>query len=131
MNQSFLDGNLAKITPAKRGDKDFCYFTVASNNGKDKDGNQYPADFIDFQAWNAQARFLIQYCSVGDYVVVEGKLKKGVYEKDGQKTSYPFNLCTSVHKPLSRKNNETGGDESAEVDNSTDNIDISQDDLPF
>ena len=133
MNQSFLDGNLTKITPAKRGEHDFCYFTVASNNGKDKDGNQYPTDFIDFQAWDKQARFLMQYCKVGDYVVVEGKLKKGVYEKDGQKTSLPFNLCKSIHRPLLKKNsgNETDDDEPTEAENSADNIDISQDDLPF
>lgn len=131
-NYYSIIGNIAKITPAQKGEKDFCYLTVAINNGKDKQGNPRPADFIDVDVWGNQAAFVEKYCQVGDLLNVSGVLKKSVYEKDGQKVSRQFCLATSVQKLASKgggKNTDDG--EQVEVENSADNIDISQDDLPF
>ena len=130
-NMFSIIGNIAKITPAQKGEKDFCYLTVAINNGKDKQGNPRPADFIDCDVWGNQAAFIEKYCQVGDLLNVSGVLKKSVYEKDGQKVSRQFCLATSVQKLASKAGKNADNDVPAEVENSADNIDIRQDDLPF
>lgn len=129
MNKIIFSGHIAKITAAQRGDKDFCYMSVAHNNGKDKDGNQRPADFISFEVWGPQASFVKQWCSVGDPVAVEGRLKNNVYEKDGEKTSRLVAVCASIEKLGGKKTD--GNAQPTAVESAPDDIDISQDDLPF
>lgn len=133
-NLFVVKGNISKITPAQRGDKNFCYLTVAVNKGKDKEGNPRPATFIDCDAWNKNAEFIEKYCQVGDLVQAVGFIEKNTYEKDGQKTSRQYLLVDHIQKLASKgAGKNAGGDEPVpvEADNSADNIDISQDDLPF
>lgn len=128
MNTVNFSGHISKITPATRGDKEFCYLSVAHNNGKDKDGNQRSADFIPFEVWGKQASFVKQWCSVGDAVAIEGRLKNNVYEKNGEKTSRLVVVCASIEKLSSKK---TDGNAPVATETAPDDIDISTDDLPF
>lgn len=130
-NVFMVKGNISKITPAQRGDKEFCYLTVAVNKGKDKDGNPRPATFIDCDAWTKNAEFIKKYCQIGDFVEVGGFIEKNTYEKDGQKTSRQFLLVDYIQK-RGNKNASKNADNDVPTEAETaDNIDISQDDLPF
>ncbi len=129
MNKVLFYGRIAKITPATRGDKDFCYVTIVHDNGKTKEGKEIPADFVDFQAWNGIAKLLKQYCTVGQFVNVEGHLKKSVYEKDGQKRSEQSIVIDRIELG-DKRNASTSAPEKEEII-SDESIDVSNDDLPF
>lgn len=60
-----------------------CRFKIAvSRSYKDSSGN-YPADFIECQAWRQKAEFVSKYFSKGRCIIVEGSLQNNNYEKDG------------------------------------------------
>ena len=128
MNNVNYSGRISKITPANRGDKEFCYVTIARNNGKTKDGKDIPADFISFQAWGNNAQFLKQYCAVGEHIAVEAHLKMNNYEKDGQKRSELIVVIDEIDRGDKRGTNAAPAPEET---NTSEEIDISNDDLPF
>ena len=129
MNNVNYSGRISKITPAVRGDKEFCYVTIARNNGKTKDGKDIPADFITFQAWNGNAQFFKQHCTVGEHVAVEAHLKMNNYEKDGQKRSDLIVVIDEIDRGDKRGN--AAPTPAPEETNTSEEIDISNDDLPF
>ena len=57
-----------------------CSFTVAINNGKDKDGNERDPDFISCKAWRQTAEFIAKWWSKGKMIALEGKFKTDKYQ---------------------------------------------------
>jgi single-strand DNA-binding protein len=57
-----------------------CSFSVAINNGKDKDGNERPADFINCRAWRETANFISKWFQKGKMIAIEGKFKTNKYQ---------------------------------------------------
>lgn len=57
-----------------------CSFSVAINNGKDKDGNERPADFINCRAWRETANFIAKWFQKGKMIAIEGKFKTDKYQ---------------------------------------------------
>ena len=57
-----------------------CSFSVAINNGKDKDGNERPADFINCRAWRENANFISKWFQKGKMIAIEGKFKTDKYQ---------------------------------------------------
>lgn len=92
MNRFIAAGNLAKAATLHTnaaGDRQFMALTIACNEGKDKDGNPRPAEFVDATLWGKFGQFdkSIEFFSKGQPVLAIGKL---VYpeiteknEKDG------------------------------------------------
>lgn len=62
--------------------------TVAVYAGKDTQGNEKPAHFVDFTVWdNNGAQNVADSFRKGDRVIVIGSIKQDRWEKDGQKRS--------------------------------------------
>ena len=82
MNRVTLMGRLAANPEVRvtQSGKKVCNFALAISMGKDK-----PAQFHDCVAWDNTAEFLGRYTRKGNRILVEGRLDKSVYEKDGQK----------------------------------------------
>lgn len=58
-----------------------CRFTVAVNRKfKNKDTDQYEADFISCVAWRQTAEFVSKYFSKGSMICVSGSLRTGSYQ---------------------------------------------------
>lgn len=58
-----------------------CRFTVAVNRKfKNKDTDQYDADFIPCVAWKQTAEFITRYFSKGKMIALEGMLRTGSYQ---------------------------------------------------
>lgn len=58
-----------------------CRFTVAVNRKfKNKDTDQYDADFISCIAWRQTAEFVSRYFSKGSMIAVSGSLRTGKYQ---------------------------------------------------
>ena len=57
-----------------------CRFTVAVNRKfKNKDTNEYDADFISCVAWRQTAEFITRYFSKGKMIALQGNLHTGSY----------------------------------------------------
>lgn len=87
MNQVILSGRFVK-DPEIRYTKNnvaVASFTIATNEGKDKDGNQI-TEFIRCTAFKRTAELIDQYCIKGSAVIVQGRYHTNVWEdKDGKK----------------------------------------------
>ena len=77
MNKVFLIGNITKDIELRQSNsgKFVVEFSIAINNGKDQQGNELPADFINCTAWNKTAEVLSKYTTKGSKISVEGAMK--------------------------------------------------------
>lgn len=89
MNSINLTGRLTKdleLKAKQNGDGSYAFFTIAVDEGKDKNGNKL-TEFIDCIAYNQQASFLANYAGKGDLIEVSGKLHVSLREEaDGSKS---------------------------------------------
>lgn len=88
MNKVILIGNLTADIELRTNDKGTTVAkpTVAINNGKDKDGNEIPADFLRFYVFNTKAENMAKYCKKGSKIAIEGTIKNRSWDKeDGTK----------------------------------------------
>jgi len=82
MNKAILIGRATKEPELKftKDGKAVATFTLAVNRGFSKE-----ADFLKIVVWDKQAENVAQYVKKGSQVAVEGSIKTGSYDKDGQK----------------------------------------------
>lgn len=86
MNKTILIGRIANDLDLKmtQANKKYVKFNLAVNREyKNKDG-KYDADFITCQAFDQKAEFLSKYAPKGTRIALEGAIRTGKYEKDGQ-----------------------------------------------
>lgn len=55
--------------------------TIAINEGKDKNGNEYTT-FVDIEVWNKQAEYLSKYARKGSKIAVEGRLRVNQWQAE-------------------------------------------------
>lgn len=82
MNKCILIGRVCSDIELRKTQTglDTCVFSVAINNGKDKQGNERPADFITCRAWRETASFISKWFQKGKMIAVEGKFKTDKYQ---------------------------------------------------
>ena len=87
-NSVTIIGRLTKEVEIRKTStgKSVASFCLAVDNGKDKQGNDRPADFIDCQVWEKSAENMAIYTHKGNLVAVSGELKTRTYDRqDGSK----------------------------------------------
>lgn len=91
LNQVNLIGNLTKDPESRQaGTHTVCSFSIAINRrSKGQDGQQKDeVSFIDCESWDKTADLVMQYCSKGKQVLVQGSLKQDRWQTtDGQNRS--------------------------------------------
>lgn len=98
-------------------------FTLAINNGKDKD-----ADFINCVVWGSNAENLSKYTDKGSLISVEGSMKNKNYEKkDGTKV-YTYEVLAFRIQYLDNASSTEQANPQAEQ---ADTSDYDDPDLPF
>lgn len=88
MNSINLTGRITKDPEPKlsKSQEPYCYFTLAVDDGKDRDGNKQMS-FIDCIAYKTQAEFLSKYVKKGYMLAVSGSLHISEREdSEGNKT---------------------------------------------
>lgn len=83
MNNMILMGRLTADPELRQTQSGIscCRFTVAVNRKfKNKDTDQYEADFISCVAWKQTAEFITRYFSKGKMIALEGMLRTGSYQ---------------------------------------------------
>ena len=97
------DTNVQMTTTGKK----VCKFTLAIDDGKDRDGNRR-TQYIDCEAWEKTAEFMERYVTKGLRILVEGKLNKKPYEKDGVKHYPTIVLCDRIEFADATNANQNG-----------------------
>lgn len=85
MNRFTISGRLTKdITVETKGGVAVADFAVAIDRAK-KDGKDAGADFPRVTLFGKSAENAAKFTGKGKYVIVEGHIQTGSYEKDGKK----------------------------------------------
>lgn len=90
-------------------------FTLATRNGKDKDGND-DITFIKIYVFGTTAENVGKYSKKGDLILVDGSIRNNNYEdKDGNK-HYDYNFIGNRVEFLSRASNNAKKEETPKKD---------------
>ena len=125
MNNVTISGRLTrdvKLGTSKSG-KNYIINWLAVQRDKDT------ADFIKFIVWEHQAEYLSKYAKKGDKAVISGSLQVSQYESNGQKKEDYSVLARDVILMSANKKEESKQEEV--VDNSSNDFEILESDLPF
>lgn len=91
MNSVELIGRLTKDPEIKyTGDTQMAVatFTLACDNGKDRNGNKREADFIRCKAFDKKAEAIEKYVHKGNMFAIRGKISTGSYTNKNGETVY-------------------------------------------
>lgn len=90
MNKIFIIGRITKDLELKTtaNNNKYVSLDVAVDNGKDKDGNKRPSDFINCIAWQKAAETLCTYVKKGHRIAIEGSLKVEKYQNEKGENRY-------------------------------------------
>lgn len=110
MNIVVLIGNLTKDVALKttQGGNHYCNFTIAINNGKDKDGNDIPADFPQISVFGKQAENCAKYLRKGVKVAVHGKIKTSSKQNQDGSSNFYTNVVAEKVEFLEWADNKQG-----------------------
>ena len=76
-------GNVKQLSRMSNGDA-VLNFSVAVNQGKDKDGEELAPLWVAVTLWKEQAEKLADYIRKGDPIAVNGQIAVRVFEVDGE-----------------------------------------------
>lgn len=104
MNKVILIGNITKDIELRQSNsgKFVVEFSVAINNGKDQQGNELPADFVNCTAWNKTAEVLSKYATKGTKVGIEGAMKTQTWTDQQGNNRYKTYVLVDRVELLSR-----------------------------
>lgn len=104
MNKVILIGNITKDIELRQSNsgKFVVEFSIAINNGKDQQGNELPADFINCTAWNKTAEILSKYATKGTKVGIEGAMKTQTWTDQQGNNRYKTYVLVDRVELLSR-----------------------------
>lgn len=112
MNKAIIIGNLTRDPEMGQTTSGMatCKFTVACNNGKDKEGKERPADFITCKAFDKRAETIGRYFSKGKPICVTGSFKTDKYQDKNHEdvTHYSSYVLVNEFEFIGGKN-EGGG----------------------
>ena len=87
MNSVTLIGRLTKDPEVRYGAESqsaYCRFTIAIDRGKDRSGEDMGADFPSIVCFGKTAENCERFLKKGRLVGVQGRIRTGKYEKNGQ-----------------------------------------------
>ena len=130
MNLTIIAGRLTNdpdISYSAQTQNAVARFKIAADRGK-KDGKDLGADFIQCVAFGKTAETFEKYVHKGDQIIVNGSIRTGSYEKDGQ-TIYTWNVqVRSFDFGQKKKEEQQEAQKEAANDDRFESID---EDVPF
>lgn len=108
INKVILVGRLTKDIELKstQSGTNYVQFDLAVGNGKDKEGNERPTDFINCVAWEKRAENLSVYVHKGHRVAIEGRLKVDKYQNEKGENRYKTYVLVEGYEFLESKPKE-------------------------
>lgn len=138
MNKVELIGRLTAEPELRytESNKAYTRFTLAVNRKHKKEEEGRDADFISIVAWEKRAETICQYVKKGNRLGIVGRIQTGSYDKSDGSRGYTCDVIAEEFEFLESKNKDDRPEpEYAEPDDPFadfgDNIEITDDDLPF
>lgn len=124
MNTITISGRITNPLELKKtnNDKKYVLNTLAVRR------DEKNTDFIKFVVWNHQAEYLSKYGNKGDKAVISGSLQVSQYESNGQKRE-DYRVVVNSIELMSANKKESKQEEV--VENSSNDFNITDEDLPF
>lgn len=135
MNKIIVTGRLVNDVDLKVSEKGVMFFNnsiAVKRDYKNQEGN-YDSDFFNIVAFNSTAKYLGDYASKGDYILIEGTLGTRNYvNREGNKV-YVTEISVQRSEILKKVNKTTQEETNVVVEDTTaiDFNDIDPADLPF
>ena len=148
LNVVALTGRLTRDVELKytQGGDAVCRFTLAVNRPFKNANGENEADFVNCTAWRKTAETMSNFLSKGSLIGVEGAIRTGSYEKDGQRifttevnvNNFTFletkreaeqNRVVQQPQPTQQPQVRTDNPFAPKTNNMV--VDVSDDDLPF
>ena len=97
MNKVVLIGRLTRDLELRKtaAGTSFVRFTIAVDR-RVAQGQEKQADFIGCVAWNRTAELMTQYLHKGSLIALEGRIRTGSYDKEGQRVYTTEVVAVSV-----------------------------------
>ena len=112
MNSVCIIGRLTKDVELKTTDSGLSALSmfIAINNGKDKAGNDKPADFPKVVVYDKQAENVSKYCHRGSLVAIDGRIKTRTWDKNDGSKGYETYIVASRVQFLDSKQSSANND---------------------
>lgn len=107
-----------------KDNKPVASFTIAINNGKDKNGNE-DTTFIKISVFGATAENIGKYSKKGDLILVDGIIKNNNYEDDKGNKHYDYQFIANRVEFLSRATSNTPKEKQAKKEPKNSGLDDS------
>jgi single-strand DNA-binding protein len=110
MNKVCLIGRITKDVELRVTEKtgtNIVSMFIAINNGKDKEGNEIPADYPKICVYDKQAENVSKYCKKGSKVGIEGRIKTRSWDKEDGTKGYETYIVASKVEFLDSKPSES------------------------
>ena len=138
MNKVELVGRLTAEPELRytESEKAYTRFTLAVNRKYKKDDESRDADFIPVVAWEKRAETICQYVKKGNRLGIVGRIQTGSYDKEDGSRGYTYDVIAEEFEFLESKGRD--GRPEPEYNEPEDpfadfgdNVEITDDDLPF
>ena len=137
MNKVILIGRLTRDPELKTtttGVSVTTFSIAVERNYVNEETGQRDADFINCLSWRKQAENIARYCTKGSQIAVEGRIQVRSYEdRDGNRRFVTEVVADNVTflSPKKKEEVEEQQEESNVDFNFEDEIELTEDDLPF
>ena len=137
MNKVILIGRLTRDPELKTtttGVSITTFSIAVERNYVNEETGQRDADFINCQSWRKQAENIARYCNKGSQIALEGRLQVRSYDdRDGNRRFVTEVVADNVTflSPKKKEEVEEQQEESNVDFNFEDEIELTEDDLPF
>lgn len=107
-------------------------FGIATDNGRDRDGNDRPADFHNLKAWDRTAELIAEHVRKGRQLAIEGRSTTRSWDCDRcEHKHYRNEIVVSRFYFLGKKDESEADRVAAQVAAATGGEVVDVDDFPF
>ena len=107
-----------------------CKFSIAVDGRPGANGEPH-TDFINIVVWRNLADNVAKYCKKGSMVGITGRIQTGSYENQDGNTRYTTDVVADNVRFLTSKKEESSNSSSSIDSFNSDEIVLTDDDLPF
>lgn len=107
-----------------------CRFSIAVDGKPNADGEPH-TDFINIVVWRNLADNVAKYCKKGSMVGITGRIQTGSYLDQDGSTKYTTDVVAENVRFLTHKKEESSNSSSSVDSFDSDEIVLTDDDLPF
>jgi len=130
--KGYVVGRLGKEPELKtKGSVTYAQFSIAEDQGKDRDGNKLPPQWYEVTVFGKLAQVCEKHLAKGSMALVDGKLKIRTYQDKQGRDRFSAEINADTVKILTWDKNESQEQKPSPQSNADEGYGGSLDDIPF